>query len=89
MSSVLDEPAVEVPSSPLERPYLFSVDDFFRMIDLDLFPDDARVGLWEGQVYQEMAKKHPHSYTWAALNSALFPPPAAGVVALGGMHARH
>ena len=60
MSSVLEEPAVEVPSSPLERPYLFSVDDFLRMIDLDLFPDEARVGLWEGRVYEEMAKETSH-----------------------------
>jgi Uma2 family endonuclease len=71
MSSVLEQPPAETISSPVERPYLFSVDDFYRMVDLDFFPDDVRVGLWEGQVYEEMGKKHPHSLSWAKLNSAL------------------
>ncbi|WP_435009437.1 Uma2 family endonuclease [Tundrisphaera lichenicola] len=73
MSSVLDRSPIEAPSSPVDVPYLFSVDDFYRMIDNDIFPDDARVGLWEGRVYEEMAKKHPHSFSWARLNAALFP----------------
>src|SRR3954451_6075741 len=73
MSSVLEQSPVEAPSSPEENPYLFSVDDFYRMIDLDIFPDEARVGLWEGRVYEEMAKKHAHSFSWAQLNAALFP----------------
>ncbi len=73
MSSVLEQLSVEAVSSPEERPYLFSVDDFYRMIDLDLFPDDARVGLWEGVVYEEMAKKHAHSFSWARLNATLMP----------------
>jgi Uma2 family endonuclease len=73
MSSVLDRPSVESPSSPEGNPYLFSVDDFYRMVDLDFFPDDARVGLWEGRVYEEMAKKQAHSFSWARLNAALLP----------------
>jgi Uma2 family endonuclease len=78
MSTVLEQPPVEAPSSPVEMPYLFSVDEFYRMIDLDIFPDDARVGLWEGRVYQEMAKNHPHSFSWARLNATLFPLLPAG-----------
>ena len=68
-----DRPSVEPDSSPNDRPYRFTVDDFHRMIDLDFFPDEARVGLWEGQVYEEMAKNHPHSFSWTGLNAALFP----------------
>ena len=49
------------------------MDEFYRMIDLDIFPDDARVGLWEGRVYEEMAKKHAHSFHGPRLNAALFP----------------
>jgi Uma2 family endonuclease len=78
MSSVLEQSPVEMISSPEERPYRFSVDDFLRMIDLDFFPDDVRVGLWEGQVYEEMAKKHPHSFSWAMVNATLFPILPAG-----------
>ena len=42
-------------------PYRFSVADFYRMIDLDIFPTTRRVGLWDGQVYEKMAKKFPHA----------------------------
>ena len=73
MSTILEQPSVDAPSSPEERPYLFSVDEFYRMIDQDIFPDEARVGLWEGRVYEEMAKKHAHSFSWARLNAALLP----------------
>jgi Uma2 family endonuclease len=73
MPTVLEQSPAETISSPEERPYLFCVDDFFRMVDLDFFPDDVRVGLWEGQVYEEMAKKHAHSFSWARLNAALMP----------------
>lgn len=73
MSSVLEQAPVETLSSPEERPYLFSVDEFYRMIDHDIFPDEARVGLWEGRVYEEMGKKQPHSLSWSKLNAALVP----------------
>ena len=78
MSTVLEQSTVEPLTSPLDRPYRFTVDDFFRMIDLDFFPDEVRVGLWEGQVYEEMAKNHPHSFSLAKLNAALFPLLPAG-----------
>jgi Uma2 family endonuclease len=78
MATVLEHSPVEAPSSPVEMPYLFSVDEFYRMIDLDIFPDEARVGLWEGRVYEEMGKKHPHSFSWAKLNATLFPILPAG-----------
>jgi Uma2 family endonuclease len=73
MSTVLEQSPVEAPSSPIEMPYLFNVDEFYRMIDLDIFPDEARVGLWEGRVYEEMGKNHPHSFSWARLNATLLP----------------
>ena len=78
MSSVLERSSVEAPSSPTELPYLFSADEFYRMIDRDIFPDHVRVGLWEGVVYEEMAKNHPHSFSWAGLNAALLPLLPAG-----------
>lgn len=73
MSTVLEPSPVEAITSPNEMPYLFSVDDFYRMIDLDIFPDEARVGLWEGRVYEEMGKRHAHSLTWAKFNARLLP----------------
>jgi Uma2 family endonuclease len=78
MASVLEQSPVETLSSPEENPYLFSVDEFYRMVDLDLFPDEARVGLWEGRVYLEIVKNHPDSFSWASLNATLFPLLPAG-----------
>ncbi|WP_435016769.1 Uma2 family endonuclease [Tundrisphaera sp. TA3] len=52
---------VEVPARPEGVPYRFHVDDFYRMIELDFFARESRVGLWDGQVYEKMAKKYPHS----------------------------
>jgi Uma2 family endonuclease len=61
MSSVLDRPSVESPSSPEENPYLFSVDQFYRIIELGIFPRERRVGLWEGMLYEKMAKTQSHA----------------------------
>ena len=84
MSSVLEQSQTEAPSSPEGRSYLFSVDDFYRMIDLDIFPDEARVGLWEGRVYEEMAKKHAHSFSWGQAEPRGFDAhPTAGLVRSG------
>ena len=41
--------------------YLFSTDDFYRMIDRGVFPWESRVYLWEGRIYDRMAKTRWHS----------------------------
>src|ERR1700678_3491105 len=61
MSTVLEQSPVEATSIEQERPYLFSVDEFYRLLDNDIFPDEAKVWLWEGQVYQTMAKTQAHA----------------------------
>ena len=71
MSTALEHPTVETHSEPQARPYLFTVDDFYRMIDLELFPDDARVGLWEGQVYEKMAKTQAHAVSGSKVQIVL------------------
>ena len=51
--------------APTGRPegvlYRLSADEYFRMVESDIIPPDRRVGLWEGQLYEKMAKKLPHS----------------------------
>ncbi len=49
------------------EPYLFTADQFTRMVEADVFPDEDRVELWGGKVYVKMAKLRAHS-----LASALF-----------------
>lgn len=61
MSSVLEQSPAEVVSSSEPRPYHFSVNEFYRLLDSEFFPREARVGLWEGQVYEKMAKTQAHA----------------------------
>ncbi len=72
MSTSLQPSPVDTGAHPIE-PYLLTVDDFERMIQADVFEEDARVELWDGRIYRKMAKNHPHSYSWASLNATLLP----------------
>ena len=58
MSSVMESPVETIAE---EKPYRLSVEQFYRMVDLDIFPEDARVGLWEGQIYEKMTKTQAHA----------------------------
>lgn len=42
-------------------PYRFSAATFGRMLDAEVFSDDARVELWDGQVFEKMAKTQAHA----------------------------
>ena len=62
MPATLDAPPIVAEATlPEGVPYRFGVADFYRMIDLDVFPRESRVGLWDGQVYEKMSKNPPHS----------------------------
>ncbi len=39
-----------------DRAYRFTTEQFFEMFDADIFPDHARVYLWEGQIRQREVK---------------------------------
>jgi Uma2 family endonuclease len=52
-------------------PYRLTADDFERMIETGIIPDDRRVGLWEGRLYESMAKKMPHAISSSKLVMAL------------------
>ena len=61
MPTTLEAPTTITPGPLAEvAPYRFSVADFYRMIDLDFFARESRVGLWDGQVYEKMSKNPPH-----------------------------
>jgi Uma2 family endonuclease len=61
MSTTLELPLAEAVSTQQERPYLFSVEEFYRVLDNEIFPDEAKVWLWEGRIYQKMAKSQAHA----------------------------
>ena len=60
MSTVVERSPVEATPFSEEMPYLISTDEFYRMLECEIFPREARVGLWEGRIYQKMAKTQPH-----------------------------
>ena len=73
-TAILESSAV--PSEPLVGrpeglPYRLSANDYFRMVDADIIPTERRVGLWEGYLYEKMAKKMAHSGASSKVTTAL------------------
>jgi Uma2 family endonuclease len=60
MSTVMEPP---IETTLEEVPYLFSTEEFYRLLETEFFPDDARVGLWEGRIYKKMSKTQAHAVT--------------------------
>ncbi len=73
MSTALEPESVATASSSVDSAYLFTTEDFCKMIDAEIFPDEARVELWDGRIHRKMAKDQAHSFTWTKLNAALLP----------------
>jgi Uma2 family endonuclease len=61
MSTVLEQSSVEALPSSEEIHYLISADEFYRMLESEVFPREARVGLWNGWIYEKMSKTQAHA----------------------------
>jgi Uma2 family endonuclease len=57
----LERPAVAVTFLPEGEPYRMTAEEFFHAVEAGVFPPDRRLGLWEGQLYEKMAKKLAHA----------------------------
>jgi Uma2 family endonuclease len=68
MSTVAELPGSEVPQI---APYLITSDQFERMIKSGDFPEDARVFLWDGRLYEKMAKTLAHAGVQSAITNAI------------------
>lgn len=55
-----------------DRPYAISADQFFEMIEAGVFPEEARVYLRDGRIFEKMAKTRAHSVVGGMLHEALF-----------------
>jgi Uma2 family endonuclease len=71
MSSILERSPVDASATPEESPYLFSVDEFYRLLESEFFPREARVGLWDGRIYEKMAKTQAHAVAAMKANNTL------------------
>jgi Uma2 family endonuclease len=54
-------------TASIEPVYRMTADEFFRAVEAEVFPRDRRIELWEGLLYEKMAKKIPHSVTTSKL----------------------
>jgi Uma2 family endonuclease len=52
-------------------PFRLSAEAFFRGVELGVFPGEARVYLWNGVLYEKMAKKIAHAATNETARTAL------------------
>lgn len=63
------EPLVE--EGVAEVPYPITSDVYFQMVETGQIPQDRRVFLWDGRLYEKMAKTVPHAGVHNAFNTAL------------------
>jgi len=66
--TTVSEPLPVNASDPL---YRITADDFQRMVDAGLLPADRRIYLWDGVLYEKMAKTRAHSIPHAKLYALL------------------
>ncbi len=66
-------PSPPTPPEPREdRPFHIMADTFLAMIEAEVFPDEARVYLQDGRIYEKMAKTKPHTSHAYLIHQALF-----------------
>ncbi len=70
--------AATASASPADLPFDLTVEFFERMVESGLIPQDRRVYLYDGRLYEKMAKTKAHGYVGAAINMALAPRLPAG-----------
>ena len=68
-ASRVDEPATLVPENA--SPHWIDATTFGRMLDAEVFPEGARVELWDGRIYEKMAKTQAHTVSGNKTNRVL------------------
>jgi Uma2 family endonuclease len=63
------EPLVELEAA--DKPYAISSDDYFQMVEDGIIPRNRRVLLWDGRLYEKMAKTYAHFAVYNALARAI------------------
>src|SRR4051794_14720997 len=63
---------VEAPSVTADAPYPITSDVYDEMVEQGLIPTERRVYLWDGRLYEKMAKTQAHAITHNSLLNAIF-----------------
>lgn len=74
MSTMTEAPPLAADSEiapAADLPFRLTSDQFEQMVDRGLLPDDARVYLWDGMLYEKKAKTRPHAYVQSALTESI------------------
>lgn len=71
MSTVVEAPTTRAGSSSV--PFDLTIDQFSRMVEEGIIPEDRRVYLLEGRLYEKMAKSKAHGSVGAAITMAFVP----------------
>jgi hypothetical protein len=71
MATVVTNPIAEPQAPPASAPFGLTAEAFLRGVELGLFPADRRVFLWDGRLYEKMAKKLAHAASAETVRSAL------------------
>jgi hypothetical protein len=66
MSTAIQAPPPQAPTA--DAPYDLTVDLFSRMVETGLIPQDRRIYLHDGRLYEKMAKTRAQGYVGAAVN---------------------
>ena len=62
---------IHKPPKSCDRPYEITADKFFGLIETGFFPEEARVYLEDGRIYEKMAKTNYHTVLGALIPTAL------------------
>ena len=60
------------PVEPSHQLFRFAAADFLQMVERDVFPDSARLELWDGLIFEQMAKGQAHSVAAILVGQALW-----------------
>jgi Uma2 family endonuclease len=69
MDTAIEAAPVQAPAGDL--PYDLTIDLFSRMVETGLIPQDRRVYLRDGRLYEKMAKTRAHGSVGASVNRAM------------------
>jgi Uma2 family endonuclease len=70
--ATVTEPGLELDTTPPPYPVKrFTVDEYHKMIDADVFADDERFELLEGWIVPKMSRNPPHDVTIVLLQTLL------------------
>ena len=61
MATAILSPPEPSTATSIWTPYQMTAEAYFKAIEAGVFPQEDRIELWEGQIYEKMGKNNPHA----------------------------